>query len=180
MELVIMATPKCGAKTRAGGECKHEAGWGTDHPGKGRCRFHGGKILRGTDNPAYRHGLYSEELSDEDAIVFAEFCARFALAEISNEEMFVFFQLMRSLTAQSSRKPEEAAKILQRIASWRRTHHEMLAGKKVVLSFADGAIETLLDDMATILLKYVPEEHREEALDELKRVGDRAGAPCTG
>jgi len=29
-------------KTDGSGYCQHEAGWGTDHPGHGRCRFHGG------------------------------------------------------------------------------------------------------------------------------------------
>lgn len=29
-------------KTDGSGYCKHEAGWGTDHSGHGRCRFHGG------------------------------------------------------------------------------------------------------------------------------------------
>ena len=29
-------------KTDGSGYCKHEAGWGTDHAGHGRCRFHGG------------------------------------------------------------------------------------------------------------------------------------------
>jgi hypothetical protein len=33
----------CGAKTRGSGKpCKHEAGWGTDHFGEGRCKLHGG------------------------------------------------------------------------------------------------------------------------------------------
>lgn len=35
-------TAKCGAKTRAGGTCGRPAGWGTDHPGIGRCKLHAG------------------------------------------------------------------------------------------------------------------------------------------
>lgn len=35
--------PKCGAKKRGGGTCTQVAGWGTDHPGQGRCKLHGGK-----------------------------------------------------------------------------------------------------------------------------------------
>lgn len=31
-----------GRKTDGSGYCQHEAGWGTDHPGVGRCKFHGG------------------------------------------------------------------------------------------------------------------------------------------
>ncbi|HMJ03254.1 MAG TPA: hypothetical protein VK506_09945 [Conexibacter sp.] len=37
--------PICGGKTRGtrkGGECQQPAGWGTTHPGYGRCKLHGG------------------------------------------------------------------------------------------------------------------------------------------
>ena len=35
--------PKCEAKRRGGdGLCQRPAGWGTDHPGIGRCKLHGG------------------------------------------------------------------------------------------------------------------------------------------
>jgi hypothetical protein len=35
--------PVCGAKKRQGeGYCQNKAGTGTDHPGTGRCKFHGG------------------------------------------------------------------------------------------------------------------------------------------
>lgn len=37
------ALPKCGAKSKTSGEtCQNGAGKGTDHPGYGRCKFHGG------------------------------------------------------------------------------------------------------------------------------------------
>jgi hypothetical protein len=45
----------CGAKTRPGARhptCVHTAGWGTDHPGEGRCKLHGGL------SPV-KHGRYS-------------------------------------------------------------------------------------------------------------------------
>ena len=32
----------CGAKSRQGTPCRRPAGWGTDHPGTGRCKLHGG------------------------------------------------------------------------------------------------------------------------------------------
>jgi hypothetical protein len=32
----------CDAKKRGGGLCGLAAGWGTDHPGIGKCKFHGG------------------------------------------------------------------------------------------------------------------------------------------
>jgi hypothetical protein len=39
-------TGTCGAKTRDGTPCAHPAGWGTDHPGVGRCKLHGGSTSR--------------------------------------------------------------------------------------------------------------------------------------
>jgi hypothetical protein len=33
---------QCGARTRSGDECRKSAGWGTPHPGRGRCSLHGG------------------------------------------------------------------------------------------------------------------------------------------
>lgn len=43
---------RCGARTRHGGPCQQVAGFGTDHVGVGRCKFHGGAT------PS-RHGRYS-------------------------------------------------------------------------------------------------------------------------
>lgn len=34
--------PECGATNRNGEPCQRPAGWGTDHPGEGRCKLHGG------------------------------------------------------------------------------------------------------------------------------------------
>lgn len=33
---------RCGGATRSGGQCRREAGWGTDHVGAGPCKLHGG------------------------------------------------------------------------------------------------------------------------------------------
>lgn len=47
--------PICGARKRQGddgGICTQKAGWGTDHPGQGRCKLHGGAAPR-------KHGRYS-------------------------------------------------------------------------------------------------------------------------
>lgn len=50
--------PTCGAKTRSGKLCKNPAGHGTDHPGEGRCRRHGGVTqVKGT---RFETGRYSD------------------------------------------------------------------------------------------------------------------------
>src|SRR5216110_3198844 len=34
--------PKCGAERKGRAACTQAAGWGTPHPGTGRCKNHGG------------------------------------------------------------------------------------------------------------------------------------------
>lgn len=52
--LVTPDAPRsCGAKTRGGGACQKPLGWGTDHPGQGRCKLHGGAT-------PVKHGRYSK------------------------------------------------------------------------------------------------------------------------
>jgi hypothetical protein len=38
---------KCNAKKKDGNRCQHAAGHGTDHPGLGRCKYHGGSLPNG-------------------------------------------------------------------------------------------------------------------------------------
>lgn len=45
MSAPAMEAPRCGRpKRQGGGECAHEAGWGTDHLGDGPCKLHGGTL----------------------------------------------------------------------------------------------------------------------------------------
>lgn len=46
---------KCGARTRAGGNCRQPA------MKNGRCRLHGGKSKSGREHGRYRHGLRTKE-----------------------------------------------------------------------------------------------------------------------
>jgi hypothetical protein len=42
--------------------CQHLAGWGTAHPGTGRCKLHGGASLVGPAASNYKHGKLSKYL----------------------------------------------------------------------------------------------------------------------
>src|SRR6202035_4558885 len=49
----------CGAKkTNGSGLCGHAAGWGTDHPGFGRCKLHGGSVPNGIKAASEAEGRY--------------------------------------------------------------------------------------------------------------------------
>ena len=59
---------KCGAKTRAGGSCKREAGWGTDHVRSGKCKLHGGALVTAQkgNKHALKHGIYAKLFDAKD------------------------------------------------------------------------------------------------------------------
>ena len=62
----------CGAPTRSGEPCKRPAGYATDHPGEGRCKYHpgGGPGAPKGNKNALTHGLYEyigyETLTDDE------------------------------------------------------------------------------------------------------------------
>jgi len=54
---------KCGSivpRTNPRRYCTLNRGWGTEHPGQGRCRYHGGASLGGRDHPNYIDGRDSK------------------------------------------------------------------------------------------------------------------------
>lgn len=88
---------KCGAKTRSGGTCQYQAGHGTDHPGKGKCRLHGGASKgapKGNKN-AVKHGIYSRLFSDDEMSAAKEM-----QGSVENELAIARLQLFRLLQEQ--------------------------------------------------------------------------------
>lgn len=54
------ADGKCGAHARqSGAPCKRPAGWGTEHPGMGRCKLHGG------NTPNHRKAVQRQQIAVE-------------------------------------------------------------------------------------------------------------------
>jgi hypothetical protein len=93
-------TALCDAKTRSGGTCRHQAGWGTDHPGTGRCKLHGGASNGpgpGNKN-AVKHGVYEtvvrERLDETQQLIFDAIPADESLAL---ELRILRFKLLRLL-----------------------------------------------------------------------------------
>jgi hypothetical protein len=82
-------TQYCGGRTRAGGTCRRESGWGTDHVGFGRCKLHGGcTIAENTGErlaSALEEALEGVELSGDQRRVIVQ---RFAgsLARLEREQ----------------------------------------------------------------------------------------------
>ena len=120
----------CGAKTRAGGECKRAP------RANGRCNLHGGKSTGAPkgSTKALKHGIYSSALQDEEK----ELWSRIEIGTIDDELRMARLQYMRALKAD---RPELAEKLLGRIASMEKTRFEMQG---------DGEQDTVFDELEFI------------------------------
>jgi hypothetical protein len=73
----------CGAKTRSGGKCKKQKGWGTDHLGSGRCKLHGGNTSSGQASAAKEAAVIMGIQLDVDPHDALLTCVRIAAGEVA-------------------------------------------------------------------------------------------------
>lgn len=73
----------CGAKTRSGGKCKKQKGWGTDHLGNGRCKLHGGSTANGEKSAAKEAATIMGEMLDVEPHEALLTCVRIAAGEVA-------------------------------------------------------------------------------------------------
>lgn len=155
----------CGARKRDGSDdvCKRPAGWGTPHPGTGRCKLHGGcstgpkdrqkmsEAAKGNKN-GRKHGLYEkvvvERLTPEERAVFEQIGDEESLR---TELKILRFKLLRLL------EPCERAMVIG-AGQGEGQEIQMVEIDEVTKAYA---IEKLVDGIRKILrdLKDADEEH---------------------
>ncbi len=162
----------CGAKKRSGpGTCRLPAGWGTSHVGEGYCRKHCGNIdNRGSRNPAFKHGLYSEHISDEEEVEFAEFCGRFDFLNPSSEELYGLYRALGALCSPGNIGPAVIIQALKGITGIKKDYQEIIEGKTVNVHFEDPELHQFVQAAVKVIADYVPEEFRDEVIDQLSRL----------
>ncbi len=77
--------PLCGAEKKRGGKCGQPAGWGTQHPGAGTCKLHGGTApaaqVKGLIELARRDSVMGPlSIEPQDAILE---CIRISAGEVA-------------------------------------------------------------------------------------------------
>ena len=79
------------------GYCGQRAGHRTEHQGDGRCWLHGGKSPRGEDSPSFKHGLFSDYLSDDDREELKAIEAQGNLGNLQETINYEFQRLRRAV-----------------------------------------------------------------------------------
>jgi hypothetical protein len=166
--------PECGAKKRQGeGVCTLMAGWGTDHPGYGLCKLHGGRMQ------AHRRRATGMRVADELA----------ALDVLVRENPFdaLMGELWRSGTWQAylerrvgdleeiygpDHRSDDEAHVLLRLWNDERDRHARLAKMAIDAGVAEGYLR-LAEAEAERVVRAVFATLDDPELFEALGVGDR-------
>ena len=99
----LTPNPHCGATLKSGnGSCGHQAGWGTDHPGFGNCKLHGGATPTGKKHAAsVRQELFAAILEE----AFPSLAAMRELRDASESDS-VRFQAAKDLLDRAGTGPK--------------------------------------------------------------------------
>lgn len=157
----------CGAKTKgSGSSCQRRPAKGSN-----RCKLHGGASLKGTEPPAYKHGLYSKYAGDSLKDVLAE------LQEADPEELMSVHEeirLLKGLIISSNalkkdfsdlRDLETISKVIDRlIYSVQRSVALQIEQQRLVPA---SDIERFLDFLESLLIERIGEQGH-ELIDEFK------------
>ena len=159
----------CGAKKKQnGGHCTRPAGWGTDHPGYGKCKLHGGCV-------PIKHGLYATTPRGTIGKHLATYRETKAsdLANLTDELRLslAVIQGLLDMIEDEARTDQEAlteklGQWLERRARLTETHTKITKGEKLTIHIEQ--LDRLLDLVADLLREYVPEEHQADAINRLE------------
>ncbi len=105
---------KCNARVKhRAGYCLRPAGWGTDRPA-GRCKYHGGKTLRGADHPNATHLRYSKYAPDKIVERYEEMASDPKLLTLREEIGLIRARVSELL---ENVRDRESGKLWQRLMS---------------------------------------------------------------
>lgn len=155
----------CGAKTRNGGHCQLTAGWGTQHPGNGRCKLHGGAspgapIITGRYSLAHRKSL------EEKARTFAN--------DLQPGSLLSELALMRALLQEHlENNPDDTERQFGMMEAIGRMVERIV---KIMssTSLTQSDVRHLQDRFALALLTYVPDADTRIAI--LRSIFEDSGA----
>lgn len=150
--------PRCESPRKKGrGLCPKPAGWGTSHPGKGRCKFHGGVKKRG--DKRVKHGLYSKPLREflEERLPEWDSIAA-QTPDLSNEigtlrAMVQHAAVRRGRKGQAKLDLDAALKVFDRLIKAVDAQHR--TQRKGMVSLA--AVQSYTEALGLVIAKHVKE-----------------------
>lgn len=130
----------CGAE-RKGRLCGQLAGFGTDHLGYGRCKFHGGnnhlnkrsaESRKKTGQNARKHGFYSETLSEQENKVYGELNEKVSAKSLEQEIHMYRAKIITYLNKWRERMEQMGERSVERVTRYK---------ENGIMYYAAGSIE---------------------------------------
>ena len=158
----------CGAKTSGSGRpCARPAGWGTEHPGSGKCKLHGGRspggpIVHGRYSLAHRASLAEKAERFLDDPAPGDLTAELALMRALLQDYLERFGEHLALRAEDIQflagLVEQVGRLVERIS---RIHN--------ATALTQAELQLLQARLADLLVQYVADpDARRRFLDELR------------
>lgn len=165
----------CGAKAKSTGKpCRRPAGWGTDHPGTGRCRTHGGLTPRGVDSPHFKTGMYSQYVDPAQLQGFeewdAEVGAGLAVERRLRGIMFVLEQWIYNGAVETKDgdrlplEPQAVAAMFNAITRCYAVVTKRLEGETIHVKFAQPEIERAFAAIGDAIGEHVSDPAEADAV----------------
>ncbi len=162
----------CGAKAKQTGQpCRRPAGWGTDHPREGRCKLHGGVYLKGRQNPAYRHGLYSR-YADHDSegvqAILARLDADKEIGDVSGEVLYLTARMIAWIEENrgswSLEQFGSVSIILERLTHIKQRQQRLMQDRKALIAAVE--VRAFLEAVCRIALGFIRDPRDHEAFTQ--------------
>lgn len=102
--------------TLFGGYCKCWPGKGTDHVGEGRCSLHDG-APKGEKNGAFKHGLYSDVIREEDKETLKEIESMTTAAKLESTLNMQVLKLHRAIEGMESEDRKDFMEVFEEVVA---------------------------------------------------------------
>ena len=160
----VITAPRCGHRTSFGKPCRNPAGWGTDHPGVGPCRWHESAAERAGKSAPPIHALANPELrplilnmiEDDQAL----FDLRFEVATLR--------ALFATAASRDDVNPRELVHLAKAIAGVAARLREMEVGKHYYIHV--NVLGLVLQAVGEVARQYLPSERRSDFARDLQHV----------
>lgn len=153
-----MADDICGAENNDGDPCGLPAGWGTEHPGEGRCKHHGGSGGR-----PVKHGRYSTQ-KDKLQAKLEEYRTEDNPGDLWEELALLRAMLQRQLAENNEIDTDTVVTLVKEIRQTLDTINKIMS--RTALTTAE--VEYLQAAVADVIRSYVPDRNRDEAIKALR------------
>jgi hypothetical protein len=171
------------------GYCGQNAGHRTEHQGEGRCWLHGGNSPRGEDSPSFKHGLFSDYLSEDDREELEAIEERGNLANLQATINYEFLRLRRAVRNLEGEDEEDdqsfwdAYNEIIQSASETGLGNEEIASLAELLDASYGAFAKRIESLRKLVKTYEElSEGRKVNIDgDLSHThsGEEGGAPIS-